>query len=82
MGCAVSIRPAPVTCTHPASEPVDVRDHTTGGTITVARICTSCLDQLPAAWGCDDCEWTEIRRVCDEVPSRVLATPCPRHQGG
>lgn len=68
-------------CAHERTEPVDVRDHTTGGTVTVARICRECLTQLPAAWGCADCEWAEERRVCDVVPTRVLAAPCAQHRG-
>ena len=69
----------PRACTHPASEPVDVRDHTTGGTVTVARICTACLAQLPVNWGCTDCQWVEVSRLCDVVPQLVPGYPCPTH---
>lgn len=65
----------PATCPHDRTEPVDVRDHTTGGTVTVARICTACLAQLPAAWGCTDCYWTEARAICEPAPQRILARP-------
>lgn len=69
----------PRTCPHQDSEPVEVRSHTTGGTEVVARICTACLDQLPAAWGCTDCEWVENRRLCDPIPQPMLARPCQEH---
>lgn len=72
----------PRTCPHEATEPVEVRDHTTGGTVVVARICTACLDQLPAGWGCGDCEWVEgPRRLCDLriTPLPILARPCQEH---
>ncbi len=45
----------------------------------VARICTACLIQLPAAWGCTDCEWVEERRLCDPAPTLHLARPCQEH---
>ena len=45
----------------------------------MTRICTACLDQLPAAWGCTDCEWAEERRLCDPVPRPLLARPCQEH---
>ncbi|CAI9417292.1 hypothetical protein [Nocardioides sp. T2.26MG-1] len=67
------------TCPHETSEPVEVRDHTTGGLVTVARICTTCLAQLPAAWGCPACEWSETRALCDPVPQLLLARPCQEH---
>jgi hypothetical protein len=69
----------PRTCPHDNSQPVEVRDHTTGGTIVVARICTACLEQLPAAWGCTDCEWVEERVLCQPRPELVLARPCQEH---
>lgn len=31
-----------------------------GADRVVARICSSCLDPLPAEWGCQECEWEEI----------------------
>lgn len=74
----------PRLCTHAYTVPVDVRDHTTGGTRTVARICTVCLDQLHAGWGCDDCAWVEgPRRLSDPrvTPLPVLVHPCPAHEG-
>lgn len=69
----------PRTCPHDVTVPVDVRDHTTGGTTTVARICTTCLARLPTAWGCTVCEWVEIRNLCEPVPQRMLARPCQEH---
>jgi hypothetical protein len=69
----------PRTCPHEHSQPVDVRDHTTGGTVTVARICTACLEQLPAGWGCTDCEWVDHRQLCDPGPRLFLAQPCQEH---
>ena len=69
----------PRSCRHEHSEPVDVRDHTTGATVTVARICTTCLTQLPAAWGCTACEWVDVRRLCDPVPQLIPGQPCQEH---
>lgn len=69
----------PGTCLHEHSEPVDVRDHTTGTVSTVARICTFCLERLPAAWGCRRCEWVESRRLCDPIPTLMLGRPCQEH---
>lgn len=69
----------PRTCPHEDSEPVDVRDHTTGATETVARICRACLERLPAAWGCTRCSWVEERRLCDAVPTLMLTRPCQEH---
>ena len=68
------------TCPHDTTEPVDVRSRETGAVETVARICTACLSQLPAAWGCTACEWVEApRRLCDSAPTLVLARPCQEH---
>lgn len=76
----MSVAP-PRTCTHPASEPVEVRDYQTGGTIIVAHICLKCLEQLPANWGCTDCEWVEVpRRLCDDVPTLAPSQKCPLHR--
>jgi hypothetical protein len=73
----------PEQCLHPTSEPVDVRDHTTGGTLAVARICVDCLAQLEPGWGCEDCEWTsyETRAMCEPMPTivHVLVRPCKEH---
>lgn len=69
----------PATCPHDTTQPVDIRSHETGGTLTVARICVACLIQLPTAWGCDQCEWTQVRRVCDPAPTLILAAPCQEH---
>ena len=70
-------------CSHPDVVPVEVRNRTTGAVEVVAHVCTSCFAQLPANWGCTDCEWTPApRRLCDplnETPL-VLARPCPTHQ--
>lgn len=71
------------TCPHDDTAPVDVRSPATGATVTVARICTHCLDQLPAWWGCPDCTTasSEERRLCDPYPTvhHHLTRPCPRH---
>lgn len=75
----MSERPEPARCPHEQSEPVDVRDHTTGGTVTVARICRACLERLPAAWGCPRCEWSEIYVLCEYQPTLILARPCQEH---
>lgn len=77
---------SPGSCPHTDTVPVDVRDPTTGGTRTVARICTGCLAQLPAWWGCGDCETTEVvleRLLCETAPTfdQVLTRPCPAHEG-
>lgn len=69
----------PRTCPHEHSQPVDVRDHTTGATETVARICTACLEQLPTAWGCSDCSWVDVRALCDPGPRLMLGQPCGVH---
>lgn len=69
----------PRTCPHEQSEPVDVRNHATGATETVARICTACLTQLSTGWGCPACEWAEERALCDPAPRLVLARPCQEH---
>lgn len=67
-------------CPHDTTQPVDVRNHTTGAVETVARICTACLTQLPAAWGCTACEWGEApRRLCELIPDQILARPCQEH---
>lgn len=79
------VRPVidPRTCRHDDTEPVDVRDYTTGGTTTVARICRACLDELPAGWRCPDCEWVEIetRALCELQATviRNLVRPCQEH---
>jgi hypothetical protein len=69
----------PRTCPHEHSEPVEVRSHATGGTEVVARTCTSCLGQLPAAWGCEACSWVETTRLCDPIPQFSLGQPCQEH---
>lgn len=61
-------------CRHEVTEPVVL---STGE--LVAAVCTTCLAELPKSWGCPDCEWDEVRRLCDPVPQVVLAAPCPRH---
>jgi hypothetical protein len=71
-------------CQHESTEPVDVRSHETGGTVTVARICRDCLVQLEAGWGCGACEWLEVeppRRLCQTTVSveHVLVRPCKEH---
>lgn len=63
-----------MTCPHENTEPVE-----TSGEV-VARICSDCLEQLPAAWGCEDCEWVEgPRRLSDATPRLTLAGPCSKH---
>lgn len=66
-------------CPHTDTVPVEVRDHRSGRTEIAARICSSCLDRLPAAWGCGDCEWAEVRRLCDRDGRLVLTAPCKEH---
>lgn len=72
-----------MTCRHTDTEPVDVRNPATGATETVAHICRTCLEQLPANWGCPACEWDEIanRRLCEPVQSTVTicTRPCEEH---
>lgn len=68
-----------MSCPHETTEPVDIRNHTTGGTETVARICTACLVELPAAWGCTSCIWVETRNLADPAPTAILAAPCQEH---
>lgn len=70
------------TCRHERTETVEVRDPLDGGAgpaTVIGHVCVDCHERLPAAWGCDACEWTEIRRLCDPVPTRLLAQPCARH---
>lgn len=72
----------PATCAHEHTQPVEIRSHQTGGTEVVARICTACLTQLPAAWGCTGCEWIEEpRRLCDPANfARLIpGQPCQEH---
>ena len=71
-----------MTCAHENTAAVDVTlPDPTGDTVTetVARICTDCYEQLPAAWGCTDCAWVDVRRLCDVVPTLILGQPCPLH---
>lgn len=74
----------PTNCPHRSTVSVDVRDHDTGGTRTVARICTKCLAQLEPRWGCTDCEWESFkapRRLCDPHTrtQHTLIHPCEEH---
>lgn len=73
----------PKYCPHEETEPVEVRDRTTGGTTVVARICRGCLAQLEAGWGCPACEWDtyEERMLCEPRPTvhHVLIRPCKEH---
>lgn len=70
-------------CPHEATEPVEVRDHVTGTTTLVARICRACLAELPPAWQCVRCSWDviEIRALCDPAPilHHELVRPCQEH---
>ena len=72
------------TCAHERYEPVYVTTHASpnwGAGAPVAHICNDCLDQLPAWWGCPDCETVEgPRKLSDAVPTIHLAKPCRRHQ--
>lgn len=74
----------PRTCPHEQSEPVYAYlSHgpqlLANDAKPVAAICTACYEQLPAAWGCTDCEWVDERRLCDPVPRLMLARPCQEH---
>jgi len=71
---------------HPHRHPVQVGDEVGyfNGGRPVARICVDCMAQLPAAWGCPECEWSQIvepRRLCDEHDTHldVLDRPCKEH---
>lgn len=69
-------------CPHANVEPVEVRNHITGGTDTVAHICRDCLEQLPAGWGCPDCKWghTDVSTLGGDVHCfHHLVIPCVRH---
>lgn len=73
-------------CPHDTTVPVEVvqpdADPTHAPVIeVVARLCLDCDDQLPANWGCGDCEWAEERSFCDRYPRRHLTVPCPTHRG-
>lgn len=74
------------TCTHVDTVPVEVPDPTAdpGCTNIVAYLCTSCLDRLPAAWGCTACEWDEYEDHSMDGHRDayvVLARTCPTHRG-
>lgn len=82
----------PRTCRHEHTEPVHAYLHHANPKVgdpvwlanegkPVARICTDCLAQLPAAWGCPDCSWVEERALCDPVPRLLLGKPCAEHAG-
>ena len=77
------IRPSPVVCSHTDTVPVEtIAPHLPESTpvvTVVAHLCTSCNQQLPANWGCGDCEWVSVRRVCDPVPTLRVARRCPTH---
>ena len=68
-------------CPHEKAEPVTVQ--TVWPTVEpeiVAKVCVACLERLPAAWGCQDCEWVEgHRRAMDYRPRLILARPCSKH---
>lgn len=67
------------TCPHPAEQVEPVALLLTGEVI--AALCGVCLIELPAAWGCADCQWIEERRLCDPAPRLLLGQPCPAHRG-
>jgi hypothetical protein len=62
-------------CRHERSEPVIL---STGE--LVAALCSDCLVELPKSWGCADCAWVEIRRLCDVIPQVLLGEPCDKHR--
>lgn len=76
-------------CAHREHVPVEIvtnpdRTQETTPTVTVvAHLCLTCHEQLPAAWGCDFCEWQELelRRLCDPHPAviRAVTRPCTIH---
>ena len=77
------------TCAHESYEPVEVSGgfgglfdlFGAGPPVVVANICADCHAQLPAWWGCEDCETVEgSRKLSDAVPTIHLAKPCRRHQ--
>lgn len=43
-------------CPHLESEAVIPHGHD----LVVARICSACFEDLPAEWGCRECEWDKI----------------------
>lgn len=68
-------------CTHEFYEAVEVRNHLTGEAEIVSHICRDCMEELPAWWGCADCETAEgNRKVSESVPKLYLTRPCRRHQ--
>lgn len=72
-----------MTCPHPDPVSVVVR-HPDGAETTVACLCPDCDQQLPANWGCPDCDWEqhEERRLCDLLPNVITTCtrPCEEHQ--
>jgi len=67
-----------MSCTHETTEPVEVA--TFGGADeVVAQVCVTCLEALPANWGCPDCQWVDARQLCDPVPRLLPGQPCPAH---
>jgi hypothetical protein len=61
-------------CAHRQAEPVLVGDE------TVAQVCVVCLDRLPLNWGCDECEWVEIRTLSESVGQLICGRPCEEHR--
>lgn len=43
------------------------------------RMCTHCTAVLPLEFGCTDCEWVEVTRLCSVRPEYVLGQPCEGH---
>ena len=65
-------------CAHWESEPVEI-----GGDDlleVVARICVKCLERLPVAWGCPDCDWHESFTVSGRM-DLYLGEQCRLHRG-
>jgi hypothetical protein len=50
------------------------------GDETVAQVCVVCLDRLPHNWGCDECEWVEIRTLSESVGQLICGRPCEEHR--
>jgi len=61
-------------CAHSVTEPVAL---STGE--IVRHLCVDCLVEVPAEWGCIDCEWEEISAFGMGVIRRTLVRRCDRH---
>jgi hypothetical protein len=65
-----------LSCPHPVDQVEKVV--LTNGTV-VAALCGVCLSKIPLNWGCTDCEWVEVRRMCDARPTLLPGLPCKQH---